>query len=134
MLPLTGRLLALAATNGLIATILSAALSHPLKGELTEQGEAWFETGLTLQFATTAAFLIAAMIAEHGKAEWAVRGAAASAIGVALFSGSLYTTGLSGPGSLGAFHWITPIGGLLMMLGWGILAIGALRSSRGFRG
>jgi len=51
--------------------------------------------------------------------------------GVLLFSGSLYTLSLGGPQWLGP---VTPIGGLLLMVGWGCVAVwglgcGVLRSS-----
>ncbi|QDU78862.1 hypothetical protein Pla110_05660 [Polystyrenella longa] len=42
--------------------------------------------------------------------------------GIILFSGSLYVLVLSGITWLGA---ITPIGGVLMIIGWGLLAAGA---------
>jgi uncharacterized membrane protein YgdD (TMEM256/DUF423 family) len=44
--------------------------------------------------------------------------------GIVLFSGSLYALALSGYRVLGA---ITPVGGVLLMLGWLSLALAALR-------
>ena len=46
-------------------------------------------------------------------------------LGTVLFSGSLYVLTLSGVRWLGA---ITPLGGLLMLAGWGTLFVAALRS------
>jgi uncharacterized membrane protein YgdD (TMEM256/DUF423 family) len=46
-------------------------------------------------------------------------------LGIVLFSGSLYALALTKISVLGA---ITPIGGLLLMAGWAIVAIRALRS------
>ena len=43
-------------------------------------------------------------------------------LGTLLFSGSLYALVLTGVTKLGA---ITPIGGLLLMIGWGLIAYGA---------
>src|SRR5437867_13285324 len=43
--------------------------------------------------------------------------------GIVLFSGSLYTLALTGVGTLGA---ITPIGGMLFLIGWLCLAVFAL--------
>jgi uncharacterized membrane protein YgdD (TMEM256/DUF423 family) len=66
-------------------------------------------------------------------AAWLVsRGAGVSAIttgwlfvgGVALFSGSLYLMALTGQTKLGA---ITPLGGLLYLLGWGAIVVAGLR-------
>jgi uncharacterized membrane protein YgdD (TMEM256/DUF423 family) len=46
-------------------------------------------------------------------------------LGIALFSGSLYTMTLTGVRVLGA---VTPFGGLAFMVGWAALAVAALRS------
>jgi uncharacterized membrane protein YgdD (TMEM256/DUF423 family) len=45
--------------------------------------------------------------------------------GVVLFSGSLYALALTGRGALGA---ITPIGGTVLLAGWGCLALALLRA------
>lgn len=50
------------------------------------------------------------------------------ALGVLVFSGSLYVLGVSGVRWLGA---ITPIGGVLFLAGWGWLALGAAAKSAG---
>ena len=39
-------------------------------------------------------------------------------VGVPLFCGSLYVLSVAGPGSLGAFSVITPIGGTAFIIGW----------------
>ena len=44
-----------------------------------------------------------------------------------VFGGSLYLMALGGPRMLGA---VTPVGGVLLMAGWGALAVGALRRRR----
>jgi uncharacterized membrane protein YgdD (TMEM256/DUF423 family) len=46
-------------------------------------------------------------------------------LGVILFSGSLYALALTKISVLGA---ITPIGGLLLMAGWALVGIRALRA------
>ena len=129
MAPTAGRILALAAFNGFVAVLLGAMESHTLASHFTPEGAAWFKTGLNLQVATTPAFLGAALLGQFGIKRWAHNSALASLIGVLAFSGSLYVLALSGPGSLGPLHWITPLGGLALMVGWVLLAIGALRSA-----
>ena len=47
-------------------------------------------------------------------------------VGIMIFSGSLYILAISGIRWLGA---ITPIGGLGLIIGWGLLAVGALKAS-----
>lgn len=127
----TGRLIALGATNGLIATVMAALAAHTLKGTLSSEEAGWYETAVTLQFATTAGFVMTAFLGQFGRQKWAVSAAAGLALGLGLFSGSLYVLAIAGAGTLGGFHWVTPIGGLLMMIGWASLGVGALRSSGG---
>jgi uncharacterized membrane protein YgdD (TMEM256/DUF423 family) len=45
--------------------------------------------------------------------------------GIVVFSGSLYLLAVTGQRWLGA---ITPIGGVAFLVGWGALALAALRS------
>jgi uncharacterized membrane protein YgdD (TMEM256/DUF423 family) len=46
--------------------------------------------------------------------------------GIFIFSGSLYVLAITGIRWLGA---ITPIGGVCLIVGWGLLAVGVLRAS-----
>ncbi len=46
------------------------------------------------------------------------------ALGIVVFSGSLYLLTLTGERWLGA---VTPVGGVVWMVGWGALGVGALR-------
>jgi uncharacterized membrane protein YgdD (TMEM256/DUF423 family) len=46
-------------------------------------------------------------------------------LGILLFSGSLYALALTGVSMIGA---ITPIGGLLLMCGWILIALSTFRS------
>lgn len=48
-------------------------------------------------------------------------------LGIILFSGSLYALVLTGVTKFGA---ITPIGGLLFIIGWGALAVGMIRRTQ----
>ncbi len=134
MKPITGRILALAALNGLIGTLMAALGAHTLDPEIGAERISWFETGALIQLAMTPGFLAAVILGEHGKKRWAHNSALSLMLGVLAFSGSLYLLALQGPGGLGAFHLITPFGGLFLLLGWGLIAIGALRSSKGFHG
>jgi uncharacterized membrane protein YgdD (TMEM256/DUF423 family) len=58
-----------------------------------------------------------------GQSSWIAAGIA-FLVGMALFSGSLYALALSGIEWLGA---ITPLGGVAFLIGWGCIAIAALR-------
>ncbi len=50
-------------------------------------------------------------------------------IGVAFFSGSLYWLAFKGAGSLSSAHWITPLGGLLLITGWGLIIVAGMKSA-----
>ena len=76
-----------------------------------------FETGVRYQmYHTLALLIVAAAIGHIGNARllagWLFFA------GILLFSGSLYALALTGVASLGA---ITPIGGLLFLIGWACL-------------
>jgi uncharacterized membrane protein YgdD (TMEM256/DUF423 family) len=96
--------------------------AHGLKGRLTPEMLAVFETGVRYHLIHALALLAVA---------WAVTRWSSRAIGVAgwlfvvgivLFSGSLYVLTLSGIRGFGA---ITPFGGVAFILGWLLLAWGA---------
>jgi uncharacterized membrane protein YgdD (TMEM256/DUF423 family) len=121
--------LVLAACNGLLAVALGAFGAHGLKARLAGLANgaerlAWWETAAHYQLAHALALgLCAHLIARGGSgagavAVWSFAG------GIALFSGSLYAMTLSGVRGLGA---VTPVGGLLLLVGWGALLVAAWR-------
>lgn len=122
--------MALASGLGFAAVALGAFGAHALKGWLAtlEDGAqrlAWWETATTYHLTHALALGLAAMVlarVEHVAARIACW---AFVVGVALFSGSLYTMTLTGVRWLGA---ITPLGGLALLLGWAALGWAALQS------
>lgn len=115
------------ASFGLLAIILGAFGAHALKKVLSAEKLASFEVGVRYQ-TYSALFLI--LIGYNGNfnislVQWAYY---LVSIGTILFSFSIYLLSLSeylkknfkflGP--------ITPIGGLLMILGWGCLLLSAV--------
>ena len=110
-----------AAAAGFLGVAFGAFGGHALKGRITPELLAIFETGVRYQmyhaFATVAA--------AWAWARWPGRVFAASGIlfltGILLFSGSLYLLALTGVRSLGA---LTPIGGLAFLAGWLCLLVG----------
>ena len=115
-----------AAINGFIATGASALGSHMLAGRLG-MGAALFAQSATFQFFHALAMLGTAFVASKSEDTLAGKAAFAFLLGMVLFCGTLYILALMGPGSLGAFHWLTPIGGLALMAGWAMLGVAALR-------
>lgn len=111
--------LALAALSGFAAVGFGAFGAH---GVTDLEAKDWLATGAHHQLVHALAAMVAVAMRAQGRR---VAGAApAFVIGSAVFAGTLYAMALGGPRVLGA---VTPIGGLGMMLGWGLLAVGALR-------
>jgi uncharacterized membrane protein YgdD (TMEM256/DUF423 family) len=108
--------LRLSAILGGTAVLLGTFAAHGLKGRLDDRDLAVFETGVRYQMFTALALLACAALAGHGvKVRAAGRALFA---GAAIFSGSLYLLTTTGQTWLGA---ITPVGGVLMVLGWVLL-------------
>jgi len=109
--------LAAAAVNGALAVMAGAFAAHGLETRLSPRMLEVFETGARYHMVHALAMGLAALV----DARWA---AMLFLAGIVLFSGSLYLLALSGAGMLGA---ITPLGGVLFLAGWAMLAVSALR-------
>ena len=118
--PHRGVLLTAAAT-GLLAIALGAFGAHALRGvlEVNQTRDLW-NTAVLYHLVHAPALLWAAT------AEPFLQGAILCwTVGIVLFSGSLYALALTKISVLGA---ITPLGGFLLMAGWTIVGIRALRA------
>jgi uncharacterized membrane protein YgdD (TMEM256/DUF423 family) len=123
-------LLALSAVCGFLAVALGAFGAHGLRARLADLPDAarrleWWQTAANYHLAHALAIGLAAFAAERLPGRPTSFAAWAFALGIVLFSGSLYAMGMTGIRALGA---ITPIGGLLFLAGWGCLLWAALRS------
>ena len=107
-------LAALAALNGLLAVAVGAFGAHAMTDA---QAKAWVTTGAVYGLAHAAAAL--AVITRAPAAAWSMT------LGALIFSGTLYLMALGLPRWLGA---VTPIGGVLMIVGWALLIWHALRA------
>lgn len=118
--------LIISAISGMLAVGLGAFGAHALKAKLTENGVlATFQTAVHYQFYHTLALLgIAVLLAKYESA-WLNYAGFSMSLGIILFSGSLYILCFTGIKWLGA---ITPIGGLLFIVGWFFLLLAALKS------
>jgi uncharacterized membrane protein YgdD (TMEM256/DUF423 family) len=109
--------LLIAAISGLSAVILGAFGAHALKGKIADNLLQAFQTGNQYQMYHTLALVgLGALLLNlsHIPKPMAFVGYF-WVCGMILFSGSLYVLALGGPAWLGP---ITPIGGLLLILGW----------------
>ena len=110
---------------GFLGVAFGAFGAHALKARLSADMLVVFETGVRYQmYHAFAILIVAAAIGRIGDANLLVLAGWFFVAGVLLFSGSLYVLSLSGVGVLGA---ITPVGGLLFLIGWVCLGLFALR-------
>jgi uncharacterized membrane protein YgdD (TMEM256/DUF423 family) len=114
--------LLLGAVAAFLAVTLGAFGAHGLRGRLSPEMMAVFQTGVQYHMAHALALvLVSAIMGRMGG--WLIQTAGwAFLAGIVLFSGSLYALALSGVTTLGA---ITPIGGLAFLVGWACLAFAA---------
>jgi uncharacterized membrane protein YgdD (TMEM256/DUF423 family) len=120
--------LRLAFLLALTAVLLGAFGAHALKAKLTAYQLGIFDTGVRYQFyhalALVATYLLRGKLPER-YLRWA---ALCFCIGIVLFSGSLYVLacsdwiGLENKRIVGP---MTPIGGLFLIMGWGLLLWGS---------
>ena len=118
--------LMLAAIFGFTGVALGAFAAHGLKGRLTEQYLAIFHTGVTYQLVHTLALFGVALLATHLPGRLVTWAGVCFAVGIVLFSGSLYVLTMTGISKLGI---ITPFGGLAFLAGWLCLGLAAWRLS-----
>jgi uncharacterized membrane protein YgdD (TMEM256/DUF423 family) len=123
-------LLALSAANGFLAVLLGAFGAHALRGRLEQAADGarrleWWHTGSSYHLAHALALGLAALVAERTSSNAPVTAGWAFALGIVLFSGSLYLMSLTGVRALGA---VTPFGGVAFLVGWASLLWAALRT------
>lgn len=117
--------LASGAGLGLLAVALGAFGAHALKGTVMPEQLVIFETGNRYHMYHALALLAVGLALRQKPSSMFRLSARCFLGGIALFSGSLYTLALTGLKGLGA---VTPVGGLLFLIGWGCLGMGWLRA------
>ncbi|MEM9022541.1 MAG: DUF423 domain-containing protein [Bacteroidota bacterium] len=128
--PLVKRLVILASVMGTIGVVLGALGAHALTEHLSAKELGAFETGVRYHMYHTLALLALAALTGRVKAAGIRWTGNLFAVGTLLFSGSLYLlstqkiTGLA----LGILGPVTPIGGLLLIIGWAALLWSVLKS------
>ena len=122
------KLIVAGAAFAMLAVLIGAFAAHGLKQVLDGYALGLIETAVRYQMYHAIALLIVGVLsmARQLSARWLTLAAAAFAIGIVLFSGSLYLLAFSGIRWLGA---ITPIGGVAFVAGWCALIAVAIRPS-----
>jgi len=117
--------LSLGAAYGFLAVMLGAFGAHALKKRLAPDLQDVWHTAVEYHVYHALALLAVGLLARSLQAPLLNAAGACFALGVLLFSGSLYALALSGIRVLGA---ITPLGGLLFLAGWACLLVVGLKS------
>lgn len=111
----------------MFAVGLGAFGAHGLKDKLSADMLAVYRTGVDYHFYHALGLLALGMIAAHLPESDLVKWSGGlMAVGIVLFSGSLYLLALTGTRWLGA---ITPLGGAAWIVAWALLAAALLRTA-----
>lgn len=116
-----------AALNGMAAVALGAFGAHGLRGKLPGSLLSAYETAVQYHFYHVFALLFVSLfiMVRRTDSTLLVLSAWGFAVGMLLFSGSLYGLALGGPRWLGP---VTPLGGLCLLMAWALLFVGVLRT------
>ena len=106
-----------------LAVMLGAFGAHGLRDRLDAYSMGVYEKAVFYHFVHALGILIAATLPLDAKAAGRVCGLLA--LGIALFSGSLYLLAVTGVRTLGA---VTPLGGVAFIAGWFYLAYAQYRT------
>ncbi|MDM7861182.1 DUF423 domain-containing protein [Alteromonas sp. ASW11-36] len=119
-----GLLIIAAAVLAFIAVAMGAFAAHGLQTVLSEEQLATIRTGVLYQFIHCLAVLLCCVLLAQSMLKNQRRLICVSAwcfvLGVILFSGSLYGLVLLQLSALGP---VTPVGGVLFLVGWGCLTV-----------
>ncbi|WP_087023519.1 DUF423 domain-containing protein [Thaumasiovibrio subtropicus] len=117
-------ILVLASLSGALSVMLGAFAAHGLKAKLPPHLLDVFQTGVQYQFIHTLVLLVVGIWMRFLPTSGLSYAALFFALGIVMFSGSLYALALTG---IKWFGPITPLGGLCFIIGWVALAVAAWR-------
>ncbi|UGA56366.1 DUF423 domain-containing protein [Vibrio sp. VB16] len=123
----SAKLLVISGVSGFIFVALGAFAAHSLSSILSDYFIAVFKTGVQYQALHTLAVMACAILLRSNSNEKVQKGLFRAAIcfiiGILCFSGSLYGLALTG---MKWFGPITPIGGVMFLIGWVFFVYSAL--------
>ena len=109
---------------GLLSVATGAFGAHALANKVEPRMLEVWETAAQYQMYHALALFAAAWLVHHTNSTVSLVAGWSFAVGIVVFSGSLYVMVLSGIRALGA---ITPVGGLALMVGWFCCLLAALK-------
>lgn len=114
---------------GFVAVALGAFGAHGLRSHLDSLPDGakrleWWNTAAHYNLTHALAIAGVAWLVHRGAGATGTIAGWSFAAGIVLFSGSLYAMALTGQTKLGA---ITPLGGLLLLVGWAAIVVAGLR-------
>ncbi len=118
--------LRLGASAMLLGVVCGAFGAHALASRLEPKSLQTFETAVRYHLIHGLGLLGVGFAALRGFPAPVDAAGALMAVGVALFSGSLYWLALGGPSWLGP---VTPLGGLCLIVAWGCLFAALMRAA-----
>jgi uncharacterized membrane protein YgdD (TMEM256/DUF423 family) len=125
--------IATAAVLAATATVIGAFGAHYLKEKFTSEQLLSFEIGVRYQFYHALALLAVAIVQHLYPSQVLNYAHRCFVLGTILFSGSIYALnilkfgGAIGLTGLGA---VTPIGGLLLIIGWVLVIVAMIKSAK----
>ena len=122
--------LKIAALLGALAVALGAFGAHALKKTLDEKSLLVFETAVRYQFYHVFAMVAVGILLKEFPNSHLIWSGRFFCYGILIFSGSLYLMTFLEAIGLQGFKWlgaITPIGGLCLIAGWILMAIGVAK-------
>lgn len=110
-----------------ITVALGAFGAHGLEGKVPDKSVKVFETAVRYQLFHAIALALAAILYKSFPNKWVKNAGIFFLLGILFFSGSLYLLTYSTAVDSSNFKWagpITPLGGLMFIIGWISLAFG----------
>lgn len=110
----------LGAVAGFVGVALGAFGAHALRARLSADHLAAFETGVRYHLLHAIALVLVGVLIGRRPARLTTAAGWCFALGIVLFSGSLYVLSITGTTAVGI---VTPLGGLCFLAGWACLAL-----------
>ena len=119
-----------ATTLGALSVVLGAFGAHALKKMVPEEALQIFETAVRYQFYHVFAIALAGILYQSFTNSFIQWAGVCFIVGILFFSGSLYMLTYAKAIQSSSFNWagpVTPLGGLFLIAGWILLAIGIIK-------